>query len=118
LKTFDMGADAAARSRLAALLDAFVELGGSLVDSSPMDGSGESVVGDLAVAGDLRHRLFVATKVWTTGRSDGERQMRESMQKLECDRLDLMQVHNLQDAATHLDTMRARKAGGGFPTSA
>jgi diketogulonate reductase-like aldo/keto reductase len=111
-QTFDVGADAAARSRLAALLDAFVELGGSLVDSSPMYGSAESVVGEVAAGQGLRNRLFLATKVWTTGRAAGARQMRESMQKLKSERLDLMQVHNLQDAAAHLDTMRAWKEEG------
>jgi aryl-alcohol dehydrogenase-like predicted oxidoreductase len=111
-QTFDVGHHADARTRLSGVLGEFVAQGGTLVDSSPMYGSSESVVGDLVERLGLRARLFIATKVWTTGRQAGERQMRESMNKLRSDPIDLMQVHNLQDVGTHLATMRAWKGEG------
>lgn len=111
-QTFDVGATAAERGPLQEVLTAFVELGGRLIDSSPMYRRAEQVVGDLAAELDLRDRLFVATKVWTSGREAGIRQMEESLRKLRGERLDLMQVHNLLDVDTHLKTLAAWKREG------
>jgi diketogulonate reductase-like aldo/keto reductase len=111
-QAFDVGRDAAARAPLAEVLRAFVELGGRLVDSSPMYGRAESVVGDLAAELGLGGRLFLATKVWTTGREAGVRQMLESMRRLRTERIDLLQVHNLVNARTHLETLAAWKREG------
>jgi aryl-alcohol dehydrogenase-like predicted oxidoreductase len=111
-QTFDVGRDAAARAPLEEVLATFVQRGGKVVDSSPMYGSSEQVVGDLAGKLGLRPKLFVATKVWTSGRRNGIEQMNESMRKLGADPIDLMQVHNLVDAATHLDTLRGWKREG------
>ncbi len=111
-QTFDVGGDAARRAELAGVLAAFVELGGKVIDSSPMYGSSEAVVGDLARQQGLRPKLFVATKVWTSGKASGVAQMNDSMRKLGADPIDLMQVHNLVDAATHLDTLRGWKREG------
>jgi len=110
-QTFDVGASAAERKPLAEVLSLFVKLGGTVVDSSPMYGRSEEVVGDLAVQAGVRDKLFVATKVWTTGRAAGIAQMKESERKLR-GKVDLMQVHNLQDARTHLDTLRGWKSEG------
>lgn len=111
-QTFDVGTSAAERAPLREVLAAFVEGGGRVLDSSPMYGNSEDVAGDLATALGIGDRLFVATKVWTTGREAGIRQMEESMRKLRVDRLDLMQVHNLMDMTTHLETLRAWKREG------
>ena len=111
-QTFDVGGDAAVRQRLAAVLARFVERGGSLIDSSPMYGRAERVVGDLVAEADLRPRLFVATKVWTTGKATGVAQMEESFARLRVKTMDLMQVHNLVDVQTHLDTLEQWKASG------
>ena len=111
-QTFDVGHGAAAREPLAAVLRAFVDSGGRVIDSSPMYGSSEEVVGDLAAALGVLPQLFVATKVWTTGKAAGIRQMEESMRKLRTARIDLMQVHNLVDAANHLETLTAWKREG------
>jgi diketogulonate reductase-like aldo/keto reductase len=104
-QTFDVGDDRPARARLRAVLDEFVVLGGTVIDSSPMYGTSEKVVGDLAAELYLRPKLFVATKVWTTGMREGITQMHESMRKLRAAPVDLMQVHNLVDVDTHLDTL-------------
>lgn len=111
-QTFDVGADRAARAPLRAVLDAFVAGGGSVVDSSPMYGSAEQVVGDLAAELYLRPKLFVATKVWTSGMREGIAQMNDSMRKLRATPIDLMQVHNLVDVTVHLDTLDEWKRQG------
>lgn len=111
-QTFDVGADATARANLGRVMVRFVELGGAVIDSSPMYGSAEAVVGDLARENDLRPRLFLATKVWTQGTAAGIAQMRESLRRLGSERIELMQVHNLQDWRQHLPTLRAWKAEG------
>lgn len=97
---------------LEAVLRTFVELGGSLVDSSPMYGRSETVAGDLAAKLNLHPRLFMATKVWTSGKQAGIAQMNDSMRKLRVEKLDLMQVHNLVDANAHLATLSAWKKEG------
>jgi diketogulonate reductase-like aldo/keto reductase len=94
------------------VLKRFVELGGRVIDSSPMYGASESVLGELAAQLNIHKQLFVATKVWTTGRDAGIRQMQESMKKLKVEKLDLMQVHNLLDTETHLATLRDWKKDG------
>lgn len=111
-QTFDVGSAAGPRAALREVLRDLVALGGSVVDSSPMYGSSESVVGELAAEMDVLPRLFVATKVWTSGKEEGVRQMEESMRKLRVKTLDLMQVHNLVDVDTHLDTLRGWKEAG------
>ena len=78
-------------------LKVLVELGGRVIDSSPMYGSAETVTGQLAAELGIQSKLFVATKVWTSGKQAGIRQMEDSMRKLRVERLDLMQVHNLVD---------------------
>jgi diketogulonate reductase-like aldo/keto reductase len=111
-QVFDVGRDTRALAECRETLRAFVEGGGRLVDSSPMYGSAEQVTGQLAAELGVQAGLFVATKVWTSGRQAGVRQMEESIRRLRVDRLDLMQVHNLVDAPTHLATLREWKAAG------
>jgi aryl-alcohol dehydrogenase-like predicted oxidoreductase len=111
-QTFDVGAGAAERDPLREVLRRFAALGGRVVDSSPMYGQAETVLGDLAVELRLQGSLFVATKVWTQGREAGVTQMERSLRRLRADRLDLMQVHNLVDWPTHLRTLREWKASG------
>jgi len=111
-QTFDVGGDAAARAPLQQVLQLVAESGRSVVDSSPMYGSSESVAGDLIAELGLRPKLFVATKVWTSGRAEGIRQMETSFRRLRVERMDLMQVHNLLDVATHTKTLEGWKAEG------
>ncbi len=111
-RSFDVGADATARAGLGRLLGRFAELGGTVVDSSPMYGSAETVLGDLAAERGLRPRLFLATKVWTQGGQAGVAQMEESLRRLRSPGIELMQVHNLTDWKQHLPTLRAWRAAG------
>ena len=111
-QTFDVGVSESARAPLREVLRELVRGGGNVVDSSPMYGQSESVVGDLAASLNLRSELFLATKVWTSGREAGIRQMEQSFQRLRTDRIDLMQVHNLVDWRTQLATLRQWKEEG------
>ena len=111
-QTFDVGANAPERAELKDVLRLLSENGGSVVDSSPMYGEAERVVGDLTAELALREKLFFATKVWTSGRESGIRQMEQSFRLMRTKRMDLMQVHNLQDLETHVKTLREWKAAG------
>ena len=111
-QAFDVGGDARGMAEAKDALKVFVELGARVIDSSPMYGSAEAVTGQLAAELGVQSKLFVATKVWTTGKQAGIRQMEDSMRKLRVQRLDLMQVHNLSDVQTQLATLRDWKAAG------
>ena len=111
-QTFDVGASAEERAPLEEVLRAFAESGGRLIDSSPMYGNSEQVAGDISTKLGLRKKLFVATKVWTSGKAAGISQMEDSMRKLQADPVDLMQVHNLVDVDAHLDTLSEWKRQG------
>jgi diketogulonate reductase-like aldo/keto reductase len=113
-RTFDV-APGAARAALApvlqAVLQAFFDRGGTLVDSSPMYGRAEEVLGEL-LRTTRRAGLFAATKVWTDGRQAGAEQMEASRRLWGVPRLDLVQVHNLRDWQVHVETLKAWKAEG------
>lgn len=109
---FDRAPGSAGFAQLTGVLAALFDAGGSVVDSSPMYGKAEAAVGQVLAQLDARPRAFVATKVWTTGRAAGIRQMEESLRLLGTDTIDLMQVHNLVDWGNHLATLRQWKAQG------
>ena len=111
-RTFDVGASPQQRAPLAEVLRLLFEAGGSVIDSSPMYGASEAVVGDLLATAGTRHKAFIATKVWTSGRDSGIAQMQQSMRLLHTERIDLMQIHNLVDWRSHLATLRDWKAQG------
>lgn len=111
-QTFDVSEAESERAPLRMVLSELVRSGGSVIDSSPMYGRSEEVVGALAADLGLRDRLFLATKVWTSGRDAGVRQMHESFRLLRTKQMDLMQVHNLVDWRTHLTTLRRWKEEG------
>ncbi|RPI12959.1 MAG: aldo/keto reductase [Ignavibacteriae bacterium] len=109
---FDVGSSDNDREPLRAVLKLMVDQGGKVIDSSPMYGRSESVIGDLTSELGLSDKFFFATKVWTRGREDGISQMEDSARKMKRDVIDLMQVHNLVDWETHLQTLRAWKKEG------
>lgn len=111
-RTFDVGPTPAERAPLEEVLKILFAAGGSVIDTSPMYGPAEAVVGDLLAAMQARELAFIATKVWIQGHEAGVEQMRRSMQLLRVERLDLMQVHNLVDWRTQLATLRAWKRDG------
>jgi diketogulonate reductase-like aldo/keto reductase len=111
-KGFDVGSSGKERAALKNVLPALFSRGGSVIDSSPMYGRAEEVAGELLTAQGSCKSAFVATKVWTEGRGAGIDQMNRSMRLLQCDQIDLMQIHNLVDWRTHLATLRAWKEEG------
>ena len=111
-QTLDIGQAESARAPLREVMRDFARLGGKVIDSSPMYGRSESVVGDLATELKLHKQLFLATKVWTRGHDAGIRQMEESFRHLRTTRMDLMQIHNLVDWRIHLATLRQWKDQG------
>jgi diketogulonate reductase-like aldo/keto reductase len=111
-KGFDAGNDEPRRRQLSQTLDAFFAAGGNLIDTSPMYGSAERVLGDVLATSKSHAKAWIATKVWTSGADAGVRQMNESMRLIRVDSVDLMQVHNLVDWKAHLKTLRRWKDEG------
>jgi len=121
-RAFDVDLTTDNRRQLEEVLSLFVKLGGSVIDSSPMYGRAEEVIGELTAALGIRDKLatagpsggglFLATKVWTHGKENGIKSMEHSMSLLRTKRIDLMQVHNLVDVQTHLATLREWKQQG------
>ena len=110
--TFDVGSGSAEREPLREVLRLFTQAGGSIVDTSPMYGRSEEVLGDLFSELGLRPKFWLATKVWTRGRAAGAEQLADSMRKLRADRLELLQIHNLLDWREHVPTLRGMKDAG------
>jgi diketogulonate reductase-like aldo/keto reductase len=110
--TFDVGDDPASRDGLRGVLRSLVEGGGRVIDTSPMYGRAETVLGDLIDDLGLGPKLWYATKVWTRGRDAGAKQIDESFARLRTKKLDLLQIHNLLDWREHVPTLRALQAAG------
>lgn len=108
-QTFDVGNSSSERAPLKEVLNVLIEHGGSVIDSSPMYGRSEKVVGELTTELNIKDKIVEATKVWTTGREEGIRQMNTSMNLMQANPIDLMQIHNLVDWKTHLSTLRKWK---------
>ena len=113
-EVFDVDLTPDKEKSLGDLLALFVKLGGRVIDSSPMYGRSEAVIGQLATGRGLLDDLFLATKVWTQGKQAGIESMERSLARLQTKRIDLMQVHNLVDVEAQLATMRDWKAQGRF----
>ena len=110
--TFDVRPGSPQLKPLAEVLALFVKHGGKVIDSSPMYGNAESVIGDLAARSHLRNSLFIATKVWTKGKQEGIAQMQRSLERFQTKTIDLMQVHNLADVETQMGSLREWKTQG------
>ena len=111
-RAFDVRLGPGNRDALTEVLALFFEAGGSLIDSSPMYGRAEAVIGELLDGAPFQDQAFLATKVWTNGRRRGIRQMQDSLAKLRRPSIRAMQVHNLVDCETQLETLRAWKQNG------
>ncbi len=110
--TFNVGNSMPLRLQRLDVMRAFLELGGGMIDSSPMYGSAQDVIGFCLGRLEAPSAMLSATKVWTRGRDDGIAQMERSMRRWGVDTIDVMQVHNLVDWRTHLDTLADWKAAG------
>lgn len=110
-QTFDVGEGGGERAPLREVLRLYFDAGARVLDSSPMYGRSEEVVGDLLRGTPWAKQAFVATKVWTQGKEEGLRQIADSERKMG-GRIDLLQIHNLLDWQVHLPTLRDLKANG------
>jgi len=108
-QTFDVGQSTSELDPLREVLKTLVENGGSLIDSSPMYGRSEKVVGQLTSELGIKEKIFEATKVWTSGQKEGEQQINDSFRLLQADPIELFQIHNLVDWPTQLQTLRRLK---------
>jgi diketogulonate reductase-like aldo/keto reductase len=106
---FDVNLTAEKRAQLSEVLSLLVNHGGKVVDSSPMYGHAEGVIGELATNLRLRDSLFLATKVWTAGTEEGKKMMERSLDRFRTRRIDLMQVHNLVDVEHQMPSLREWK---------
>lgn len=106
------GLTLANRDNARAILRRFLELGGTVVDTSPMYGDAEETIGAVGSELNTLDDMFVATKVWTDGQNAGRAQIEQSFEYLDKPALDLVQVHNLRDWRKHLPTLRELKAEG------
>ena len=110
--TFDVGNDKAARVERVKVLQAFFDGGGAVVDSSPMYLSSQEVIGYCLAQIVNKDALFAATKVWTPGKEMGIGQMEGSRNLWGVERFDLLQIHNMLDWETHLETLLDWKQQG------
>jgi len=111
-RTFDSYDDSEMLLRLQQVTQTFFDMGGGMIDSSPMYGSSQQVIGQLLSKIKDNKNLFSATKVWTDGKDEGIEQMERSRQLWGIKNFDLMQIHNLVDWETHLETLKQMKADG------
>jgi diketogulonate reductase-like aldo/keto reductase len=110
--TFNVGSNEKLRNARAQVMQTFFDRGGSLIDSSPMYGSSEAVIGYGLARITNKRALFSAGKVWTVLKPLGVNQMESSRRLWGVERFDLMQVHNLLDWSTHIETLKVMKAQG------
>ncbi|MDI7923207.1 aldo/keto reductase [Rhizobiaceae bacterium n36] len=110
--TFNVGDDAVLRDACADVMDAFFKSGGAMIDSSPMYGSSQPVIGHGLRNIGRPDALFSADKVWTSTGSRGRVQIERSRAYWGVDRFDLLQVHNLLAWEEHLETLNAMKGDG------
>ena len=110
--TFDVRPGSPEMKPILEVLALFVKHGGKVIDSSPMYGNAESVIGDLAGKSHLRNSLFIATKVWSNDKQEGIAQMERSLERFQTRTIDLMQVHNLAGIESQMASLRDWKAKG------
>lgn len=110
--TFNVGNDRVARAACIEVMRHFFDAGGRLIDSSPMYGSSQHVIGDGLKQLDMASRVFAADKVWTSSGARGPEQIEASRQNWGIGRFDLLQVHNLLAWHAHLPTLFAMKSAG------
>ena len=103
--TFDVGNDSSRRLQMAKVFEAFVNGGGTMIDSSPMYGSSEATMGSLAKQQKIRDKLLIATKIWSDGAMAARAQVANSDKHFE-HRIRLLQIHNLRDFEIHYPHLR------------
>jgi diketogulonate reductase-like aldo/keto reductase len=108
-RTFDIGVGSSEMTAALEVVKTLLAGGAKVIDTAPSYGDAEAVTGELLTRANAHRQAFVATKVSSTGREAGLRQIEQSFKQLQTERIDLIQVHNLQDTATQLQTLRELK---------
>lgn len=103
---FDIGDDEQKRAERRAVIQTMIDGGARLIDTAPSYGEAEVVVGDLLAAMGARDKIFLATKVRAESDAEELEQMNASLKRLRTSRVDLMQLHNVSDPKTQLNTLR------------
>lgn len=111
-RTFDIDSNSPTLSSLNEVVHHFIKAGGQLIDSSPMYGNSETIIGKILEKNKLQDEIFAASKVWTYGKKQGMLAVKETQRRMRFKRMDLMQVHNLRDWNLHLPTLHELKAAG------
>jgi len=111
-RNYRAGSDPAELVPYRETVKAFLDAGGSVIDTAPSYGNSESILGGLIAELGARDRIFLASKVDRRGKDEGVARLNDSYAKLKVSEVDLMQVHNLVDTATQLATLREWKAAG------
>lgn len=110
--TFNVGNDPRGRAASIAVMRDFFRAGGRVVDSSPMYGSSQAVIGEGLRMLEARQQVFSAEKVWTSSGRSGPGQIEATRRHWGVEKFDLLQIHNLLAWETHLETLRTMKAEG------
>ena len=109
--TFDVGGDKRREENMKSVLSEFHRLGGRVIDSSPMYGSSQAVIGKLGKALGILDELWVSTKIWTNGKANGQKQLNASNAMFN-NRVMVNHVHNMRDLNNHFATLKAAKKAG------
>lgn len=110
--TFNVGGSKRLRDARTEVLKTFFDMGGKMVDSSPMYGSAEEVMGYCLEKLGYPESLFSATKIWTSNKRKGEQQVQDSQSLWGLKQFDLFQIHNLVSWQEHLETLKEKKKNG------
>jgi len=111
-RTFNVGDDPQGLDNVAEVMRHFFNAGGTLIDSSPMYGSSQPAIGYGLRKLGKQEAVFAADKVWTSAFESGPAQMEQSRRYWHVDAFDLMQIHNLVDWQTHIETLHDMKKSG------
>jgi len=111
-RTFDVEPDPQSLAPLGQVVRTLLDGGGTVIDTAPSYGRAQAVTGALLAPGDLRRKVFLATKIWTSGRENGRAEFEQALAELRTDRVDLLQVHNLSDVDAILPLIREFKDQG------
>jgi len=111
-RTFDIDVASAEMTAALEVVKTLLAGGAKVIDTAPSYGDSQQVTGELLTRANAHRQAFVATKVSATGREAGISQTEQSFKQLQTERIDLIQVHNLQDTATQLKTLRELKQQG------
>jgi aryl-alcohol dehydrogenase-like predicted oxidoreductase len=109
---FDFENDAQKLSERSDVIKTLVAGGGRLIDTAPSYGKAEERLGDILKDTGLRDKIFLATKVRVADRESSVAEMQSGLKKLQVNKLDLMQLHNVRDPNQSLDLLREWKSQG------